>query len=166
MRCFIQGKLTSDHLWISWNSASYIVVLFFWSCVSWKKMVARSRPLEWTRKKADHCRKLLFSLVYLSFSNKGKYSFVIKIFLLAFGSIWFSRKLFYRVHCWNSINPFLQVAQKLIEAGADLNSPNAHKLVPLHLTAQNGHLELSKILVQAGADLDRQDLIGKFFWFF
>ena len=55
---------------------------------------------------------------------------------------------------------FLKVAIHLIEAGANVNSPNAHKLIPLHLTAQNGHLELSKVLVDAGADMNYQDLIG------
>ena len=56
---------------------------------------------------------------------------------------------------------FFQVAEQLIEAGADVNTPNAHGLVPLHLAAQNGHLVLSQILVQAGTDLDKKDLIGE-----
>lgn len=55
----------------------------------------------------------------------------------------------------------LQVAQKLIEADADVNTPNAHKLIPLHLAAQNGHLALSKLLVDSGTDLDYKDLIGE-----
>ena len=56
---------------------------------------------------------------------------------------------------------FLQVAEQLIEAEADINTRNAHGLVPLHLAAQNGHLVLSQILVQAGTDLDKKDLIGE-----
>ena len=36
-----QGTLVSDHLWISWNSTSYIVGWFWWrskvGSVSWKK---------------------------------------------------------------------------------------------------------------------------------
>ena len=46
-----QGMLVSDHLWISWNSTSYTVVLFWWrywmGSVSWKKIVPRNRPLDW-----------------------------------------------------------------------------------------------------------------------
>ena len=35
-----QETITRDHLWISWNSTSYIVMLYWWRykicCVSWK----------------------------------------------------------------------------------------------------------------------------------
>jgi len=57
-------------------------------------------------------------------------------------------------------NGQIGVTEKLIEAGANVNSANAHKLTPLHLAAQNGHNELTKILVRSGADMDYQDLIG------
>ena len=42
-----------------------------------------------------------------------------------------------------------------------LTKPNTHGQTALHLAAQNGHLELSRMLVQAGSDLDYADLIGE-----
>jgi ankyrin repeat protein len=53
------------------------------------------------------------------------------------------------------------VTRLLLDNGAEVNSVNSHKHVPLHLSAQNGHLELSKLLIEAGSDLDAADLIGK-----
>ena len=50
----------------------------------------------------------------------------------------------------------MQVAEKLIEAGAKLNEPNAHGLIPLHLAVQNGFNEMTSLLVQNGADLNFQ----------
>ena len=37
----------------------------------------------------------------------------------------------------------------------------------MHLAAQNGHLNISKLLVEGGSNMDYQDLIGKDFkaWF-
>ena len=54
-----------------------------------------------------------------------------------------------------------QVAQHLIDAGAKIDQHNAHKLTPLHLTAQNGHFDLTGLLLQAGADPNYPDLNGK-----
>ena len=45
-----------------------------------------------------------------------------------------------------------------------LNRPNTHGQIPLHLAAQNGHLELTRMLVKAGSDLDYADLIGTSFY--
>ena len=45
----------------------------------------------------------------------------------------------------------------------NLNGKNTHAHVPLHLAAQNGHLELSRILAsKEGTNLDSKDLIGEF----
>ena len=49
----------------------------------------------------------------------------------------------------------------MIEAGAKIDKHNAHKLTPLHLTAQNGHFALTDLLLQAGADPNYTDLNGK-----
>jgi len=57
-------------------------------------------------------------------------------------------------------NGQLGVAEHLIEAGANLNTPNAHGLIPLHLAAQNDHMAMTKILVDGGSDLNFPDLIG------
>ena len=44
-----QGTISSVHFWISWQSTSYIVVIFRWRFKMWLsadlKMVARNRPL-------------------------------------------------------------------------------------------------------------------------
>ena len=53
------------------------------------------------------------------------------------------------------------MAQHLIEAGAKIDQHNAHKLTPLHLSAQNGHYALTEVLLQAGADPNYPDLNGK-----
>ena len=59
-----------------------------------------------------------------------------------------------------SIN--FQIVEQLIERPEiELDNVNTHKHVPLHLSAQNGHLELSRILAQAGSNLESQDLIGE-----
>ncbi len=50
----------------------------------------------------------------------------------------------------------------LLEAGSKVNNPNAHKHTPLHLAAQNGHLALSRMLVEGGADPNYPDNIGNF----
>ena len=57
----------------------------------------------------------------------------------------------------------MQVAEKLIEAGAKLNEPNAHGLIPLHLAVQNGFNEMTSLLVQNGADLNHQVRQSKYF---
>ena len=44
----------------------------------------------------------------------------------------------------------------------EINTKNTHAHVPLHLAAQNGHLELSRVLGSAeGIDLNSKDLIGE-----
>lgn len=60
----------------------------------------------------------------------------------------------------NSGSWIFQVARLLIDHGAEVNSVNSHKHIPLHLAAQNGHLELTKMLIDAGSELDSADLIG------
>ena len=54
-----------------------------------------------------------------------------------------------------------QVVELLLEHDANVNSVNSHKLIPLHLAAQNGHLNLSKLLIDAGSKVNFADLIGK-----
>ena len=49
----------------------------------------------------------------------------------------------------------------MIDAGAKIDAHNAHKLTPLHLSAQNGHFDLTDLLLRAGADPNYPDLQGK-----
>ena len=72
----------------------------------------------------------------------------------------------YKNHAVNLHNLFQillhsQVVELLLEHDANVNSVNSHKLIPLHLAAQNGHLNLSKLLIDAGSKVNFADLIGK-----
>ncbi len=39
-----------------------------------------------------------------------------------------------------------------LDKGVDLNRKNPDKLTPLHLAARQGHLEISRLLLEKGAD--------------
>ena len=62
------------------------------------------------------------------------------------------------------VSIYLQIVSQLLERPEiELNAKNTHAHVPLHLSAQNGHLELSRILAsKEGTNLDSKDLIGEF----
>ena len=46
----------------------------------------------------------------------------------------------------------------LLMAKADVNARSKHSVVPIHLAAKYGHNEMVKILIEAGADLNVQEL--------
>jgi uncharacterized protein len=45
--------------------------------------------------------------------------------------------------------------RELIDRGSDVNSLDRYGQTVLILVARNGHLEAARVLVEAGADLDR-----------
>ncbi len=53
---------------------------------------------------------------------------------------------------------FSKVAQALITAGADVDPVNVHGWTPLHNSAYNGGLEVARVLIEKGADLNRHIL--------
>ena len=57
---------------------------------------------------------------------------------------------------------FFQIVHQLLaRPEIEINPKNTHAHVPLHLAAQNGHLELSRVLGSAeGINLNSKDLIG------
>lgn len=63
----------------------------------------------------------------------------------------------------------LEIAQWLVDQGADVNAENQHKLSALGAAVSENHAELIKLLVQHGADLEARDLhgstaLGKMAW--
>ena len=50
----------------------------------------------------------------------------------------------------------LEIAQKLIKAGANVNHADWRKRTPLHLAAEYGFLEIVKILLERGAEVNLQ----------
>src|SRR6266849_5332770 len=54
----------------------------------------------------------------------------------------------------------VDVAQMLIERGADLSAQNKYGNTPLHLALQHGHVDVAQMLIERGADLSAQNGIG------
>ena len=49
------------------------------------------------------------------------------------------------------------VAQLLIESGADVNAKHDYGKTPLHCAAEQGHTELAELLIARGADVNEKD---------
>jgi ankyrin repeat protein len=47
----------------------------------------------------------------------------------------------------------------LLEYGADVNAKTTDELTALHLSAQNGHLEIVKLLLEHGADVNSETVV-------
>jgi ankyrin repeat protein len=47
----------------------------------------------------------------------------------------------------------------LLEYGADVNAKTRDGLTALHLSAQNGHLEIVKLLLEHGADVNSETVV-------
>ncbi len=54
----------------------------------------------------------------------------------------------------------LEIAQLLLEAGADVNAIAADGKNPLNLAIYNGHYELAELLIDAGGDVNQPDAEG------
>ncbi|MEI9813528.1 MAG: ankyrin repeat domain-containing protein [Acidobacteriota bacterium] len=53
---------------------------------------------------------------------------------------------------WAVRNNDLQLAAKLIKAGANVKAENRYRITPLYLASENGSPEMLKLLLKAGAD--------------
>ncbi len=51
----------------------------------------------------------------------------------------------------------VEIAQMLIDAGADVNAQDKFNRTPLLLAARDGQVEIARVLIGAGADLNVQD---------
>ena len=58
------------------------------------------------------------------------------------------------VALWIHLPPNLEIVRMLIEAGADINKLTNDGWTPLRFAATSGHPEATKILIDAGADLN------------
>ena len=54
----------------------------------------------------------------------------------------------------------VEVAQFLVDRGADMAARDKHRSTPLHLASERGHMELAQFLVERGADMTVQDKRG------
>ncbi|KAF7282805.1 hypothetical protein GWI33_001950 [Rhynchophorus ferrugineus] len=54
-----------------------------------------------------------------------------------------------------------EVAQKLIQSGANVNAKGLDNDTPLHDAVDNGHIKLIKLLVEKGADIHAKNSKGK-----
>jgi ankyrin repeat protein len=53
------------------------------------------------------------------------------------------------------------IAQLLLDHGADRNAQNNKSHTPLHLSSDCGHVEVVRILLEQGADTEAQDMFGR-----
>ena len=55
----------------------------------------------------------------------------------------------------------VECARHLIAAGADLNLEDPERITPLNMALLNLHFEFAKVMIEAGADVDKWDLFGR-----
>jgi ankyrin repeat protein len=60
----------------------------------------------------------------------------------------------------DNVNPDIEEVKRLIQAGANLKTRDKYGLVPLHLAAILGHIEIAKALIEAGADPEERTVAG------
>ena len=61
---------------------------------------------------------------------------------------------------WVCLNGHLEIARRLVSAGAQVNLSNCMLATPLHAAASNGHVKMIKFLMSKGAEVDAIDLNG------
>ncbi|XP_066940213.1 ankyrin repeat domain-containing protein 29-like isoform X2 [Macrobrachium rosenbergii] len=62
---------------------------------------------------------------------------------------------------WAIFRGYNEIVRELIVAGADLNTPNNRGVTPLSLAAKNNFPNEARLLLSAGAEIDRQAVDGK-----
>ncbi|KAF9367427.1 hypothetical protein BGX21_007421, partial [Mortierella sp. AD011] len=60
-----------------------------------------------------------------------------------------------------AVRGYTPLTKLLIEKGSRLNPPDSVRNTPLHLACQDEHGETALVLLEAGADLDRQNAEGQ-----
>jgi ankyrin repeat protein len=55
----------------------------------------------------------------------------------------------------------IECARELIAGGADLDSPDPHRVTPLVMAIMNLHFDFAAYLIEAGADVNKWDLYGR-----
>ena len=58
-------------------------------------------------------------------------------------------------------NKHTDIAQLLLEHGADGKAEDSYKLTPLHLSSHHGYVEVAQILLELGADMEARDRQGR-----
>ena len=59
-----------------------------------------------------------------------------------------------------SANGHLEVAELLLERGAEVDVQNENQETPLHLTSEDGVLEIARMLIKRGSNVNSQDTRG------
>ena len=62
---------------------------------------------------------------------------------------------------WSANHGQIALAQKLLNKGADVNTPDHHGSTPLTTSASSGHLDMVRFLVKSGADVHAQIYDGR-----
>ncbi len=62
---------------------------------------------------------------------------------------------------WAANHGHIPLAQKLLDKGADVNTPDHHGGTPLTTSASSGHLDMVRFLVESGADVHAQIYDGR-----
>jgi len=60
-----------------------------------------------------------------------------------------------------SLHDHIDIAQLLIQRGADFNQPDDIGETPLHLAAKCGHEDIAELIIQGGADVNRSEDDGE-----
>ena len=58
------------------------------------------------------------------------------------------------------VNGGLDVVQKLLDRGSDVNEQNERLKTPLDVASKHGELEIAKTLIKYGADVNSRDSLG------
>lgn len=63
---------------------------------------------------------------------------------------------------WASFNGWLDIVQRIVDnKGADLNDADTHGWTPFMFAVRQGHEDVAKLLVEAGTDIHRSDVLKR-----
>ncbi|KAH7911701.1 prosome, macropain 26S subunit, non-ATPase, 10, isoform CRA_c [Hygrophoropsis aurantiaca] len=58
---------------------------------------------------------------------------------------------------WAASSGSINIAEHLIDNGAEINQPDSSRWTPLHIAVSAGHTEIVEALVGAGADVNKKN---------